>query len=693
MGILDRITKLETRASLLGDSSLSSAFAKTPQARELEAKGFEATLRTLGPRTFTKPFSFFHRDLWTWYWAVRLKILRGETLTPAELAFLAIWFRGGGKSSNVEWCCILEGGLVGDGFVMYVCDTEKQARKHVQSIRDRLDSPEIAYYYPGLANPRVDKHGYQVGWRQDYLATASGWGIIPVGLDQDIRGGRQRDMRFTMIVLDDIDSHEDSPAAVEKKLDLISRSILPAGTSDTLVLFPQNLIHENSVLNQILTRRSDVLSERIVSGPVKAFDELELELDDTAAGRKWTIKHACPTWPGLDLEDARKYLGKFGRKAFLAEYQHEFSQDQEGKVLKNYRDAVHVIRRSDFACIYGSKDIPDRWFKYAFHDWSKTKSQYHANVAGKVTVASQNEPLSGRIFLFDLMSFDAGTQADDVALRFLKSLAPMVVTESGVSRWDDLVRATMSRAGLEQFAVDTTQLLEERRKVLARIIPRYVQPLLSKQNFRTMRMSHEAKTERDIYRNVYGLPFQPFNPGEAGGIEWLNHYMQIDRSRPHPFLEDTLQPDGTYALGDTWLFIIVEDEEYPYPEAATPDALHGSDLARYQFTHWRMRAPKLTEAGMMEYGPMKLNDDFGNGLMMLFADNCVQAAPLTEEEQQEVRLPTALHAKSIPQLPAEEQGQAIHARIHWLHEYSEEPRASEEDDMPFYFEGSFIHGR
>ena len=111
--------------------SWSPVFDKTSQARELEAKGFDIALRTLGPRTFTKPFSGFHRDLWQWYWGVRLKLLRGEPLTLDELAFLAIWFRGGGKSSNVEWCCILEGGLVGDGFVMYVCDTEKQAKKHV----------------------------------------------------------------------------------------------------------------------------------------------------------------------------------------------------------------------------------------------------------------------------------------------------------------------------------------------------------------------------------------------------------------------------------------------------------------------------------------------------------------------------------------------------------------------------------
>lgn len=636
----------------LSPNDLSSL--KTTPARELEARGYESWLYTLGSRTFTHPLSSFHHQLWDWYWSIRLKIFRREPLAPDELAFLAVWFRGGGKSSNVEWCCIAEGGLVGDGFVMYVCDTEKQAKKHVLSIRDRLDSREIAHYYPGLANPRVDKHGYQVGWRQDYLATASGWGIVPVGLDQGIRGGRQRDMRFTMIVLDDIDSHEDTPAAVEKKLDLIARSILPAGTSDTLVLFPQNLIHENSVLNQILTRRSDVLSERTVSGPVSAFAELDLQLDESSTGRKWAIRSCVPVWPGMDLTDARKYLGKFGRRAFLAEYQHEFNQDKEVRVLVNYDDKVHVIRRSDFARVFGTRAVPAGWNKYAFHDWSKTKTQYHANVCGKVAVSSQNSPLPGRIFLFDLMSFEANTQADDVALRFLKSLTANTASSRDAVAWDELVKASMSRAGLERFMADTTRLIEARREVLARVIPQYVCPLLQVQNFRKLRMSHEAKTERQIYRNIYGLPFEASNPGEDGGVEWLNHYMQVDATAAHPFLPEQ--------QGNTWMFIVVEDDKYPFPESATPDALHDSDLARFQFKHWRNRAPKLTEAGLVEYGPMKLNDDFGNGLMMLFHDHIVRAAPLTAEERREVLMPDSARLATIQELPPAEQGRAFASR-------------------------------
>jgi hypothetical protein len=489
---------------------------------------------------------------------------------------------------------------------------------------------------------------------------------VPVGLDQGIRGGRQRDMRFSLIVLDDIDSHEDTPAAVEKKLELISRSILPAGTSDTLVLFPQNLIHENSVLNQIYTRRSDVLSARRVSGPVSAFEELELELNDEAAGRTWTIQSCTPTWSGLDIEDARKFLGKFGRKAFLSEYQHEFNQDREGLVLQHYDDDVHVIRRSNFERVYGVRGVPAEWNKYAFHDWSRTKSQYHANIAGKVTVSSQNSVLPGRIFLFDLMSFEANTQSDDVALRFLKSLTSGMTTGTGRVAWDDLVKASISRAGLEQFMSDATRLIEARREVLARIIPSHVSPLLREQSFRKFRMSHEAKTERQVYRTVYGLPFEACNPGEDGGVEWINHYMQVDYEAAHPFMPER--------KGATGLYIIVEDDKYPFPQSMMPDSLHDSDLARFQFKHWRYRAPKLTEAGMVEHGPMKLNDDFGNGLMMLFVDNIVRAAPMTEAERRNASRPGILRDENIARLSNEDATRAITGQMM----YDEEQREARE---------------
>lgn len=608
------------------------------KAAQLEAKGWESWLKTLGPQTFTDDFADFHREFWDSYWPVTQKRRRGERLSIDDLVVLYILGRGNGKSSNIEWACIAEGALLGKGYVMYCCATEAQAKDHVMAIQSRLESTQIAAYYPGLASPKVGKHGFRKGWSQEYLATKSGWGIIPIGLDEGVRGGRQDDLRFSLIVLDDIDDFSDSPLQVEKKINTISRGIMPAGTEDTIVLFPQNIIHENSVLNQILTRRSDVLSIRKTIGPYPSFDELELERTEVDGGRVWSIGHCKPHWPAFDIDSARKFLSKFGRNAFLAEYQHDFESAREGRVLRNYNDALMVIDEDDYCRVFGSLDTLDSFNKYFGHDWSRTKSAYHANVGGKLAVTNQNSPLPGKLILHDLMSFEAGTQADDVGLRFLESIAPFVPDKA--LTWAELIELSLSRQGLEQFISDATRLIEARRNILAGIIPPLVTPLLKAKRYMRFVGSHDQNNDAlQVYRRVYGLPFRPLNPKETGGLEWADHYMDVDKKTRHPFFEDRQLQDGTWEKGCPGMFILVKNGKKAYPNSATPDALHDSDLCRYQFSNWRMRPMKLTEAGSIEHGPMKMNDDFGQMLQMLLLDNAITAAPMTYAEQVNEMIP------------------------------------------------------
>jgi hypothetical protein len=612
--------------------SIHPAFRLSP-GRALERQGWQKWLQTLGPKTFVKPFAFFHAEFWDWLWDARTRLLNGEVLPPAELVMLLIWFRGGGKSSHVEWGCIAEGARAPKGFIGYVCETEALSLGHIQSIRRRLDSPEIIKHYPGMASPKLDRHGRQVAWRQDYLYTKSGWGIIPIGLEEGVRGGKLEDVRFTTLVFDDIDSRTDSPAAREKKLKRIAFEILPAGTmnADTMVWFPQNLIDEDSCLNQIYTGRVDILSERQVSGPHPAFSVLEMMLDESAVGRKWFIANAVPTWPEVDMNAAKKFLADSGRVAFMAEYQHDFEAAREGRVLRNYNDVLMVIDEDDFARVYGSITALDSFNKYFGHDWSRTKSAYHANVGGKLAISSQNSALPGKLILFDLMSFEGGTQADDVGLRFLESISPTVPNRD--MTWKQLIEAALSRKGMERFISDTTRLIEARRNVLADIIPSLVAPVLTARHYDRFVGSHDQNNDAlQVYRRVFGLPFHPCNPGETGGLEWADHYMLVDRQTRHPFFDDEWL-GNEWRLGCPGMFILVKNGKKNYPKSATPDLLHDSDLCRFQFSNWRMRPTRLTEAGALEHGPMKMNDDFGQMLQMILFGNRINAAALSYTEQ------------------------------------------------------------
>jgi hypothetical protein len=621
---------------------------KTVQAAALEAEGYERWTMALGPRTFKKPFSAFHHRFWKWYWPARLRLLRGAQLTKDELTALLVWGRGLGKSSHVEWACIAEGALAEGltdepGLVGYVCADSDLAKGHLESIRGRLESSQVAHYYPGLANPRVAR-GVQTAWRQDRLVTASGWGIIPLGLKEGVRGSRLNDMRFSMFVFDDIDNRRFGPEVIRKNLDIISHEILPAGTSQTLKLFPQNMVRDDGVLAQILSRESDVLSHRTVIGtedgqPQPSFDEVELERDEERPGA-YCIKSAVPVWEGLDLNAAEVFLSDSGRSAFLAEYQHELDADRSEYVLPNWRDEVHVITRSEFAAKYGTREIPHRWGIHIMHDFARTKSKYHACVAGFLSVAAQNSELPGLTFLHEPMSFPAATEADDIALRILRTLTPKVTVKGFTYTWDDLQTMSLRRSGLERFYTSPTALIAARRDVLAGIFPPAVDVALKQRRVLSLRMSHEAKAACDVYRTVYGLAFHQINPGADGGLEYLNTLTRVDRTRPHQFKPDELDKDGLYKLGATSFFLLVEDDKAQAPpRGASSVGLHDSDLARHQLRRWRNIPEKVSETGAVERGPMKMDDDVGNMLMMRYYDGLPTAAPLNYEEKLQVVAP------------------------------------------------------
>jgi hypothetical protein len=628
-------------------SRLTQAAAKlqkTPQAVALEARGYEPWAMTLGRRTFKSPFSPFHHRFWRWYWPARMKLLRGERLTADELTALLVWARGMGKSSHVEWACIAEGALgegVTDepGFVGYVCADSDLAKGHLQSIRNRLLSPEIAEFYPGLANPLIDAHGHQLGFRQDFLSTASGWGIIPIGLKEGVRGGRLLDQRFSMFVFDDVDNRKFSADVIRKNLEIIAYEILPAGTPGrTLNLFPQNLVRDDGALSQILNYETDVLARRTVIGdedgePLPAFTDVELIPDEERPGTH-KIKSATVVWEGFDLAAAEIFLANSGKAAFLAEYQHDFTGNRAELVLQNWRDEVHVITRSQFGAVTVTRTIPFHWPTRGFNDWAKTNTAKHANVAGFLSVSPQGRDprTSGLAFLHDCMSFDAGAGADKVALRIIKALAPVAMVNGKPKPWEEVLSDAHTRQGLSSYDLD--DIVSKSRDSRSKIIPALVRPIVQRQKVTFRGSAEENNGALKIYRDVYGLDFVAANPGADGGVNLLNHLMLVDRSRPHLFKPDERGPDGQYKLGFSRFYLIVEDgKEVPIPKSAKPRDLYDSDRARYQLAKWRELPVKDTETGEVERGPEKRNDDFGNGLMMCTHDGLPVAPQLTPDER------------------------------------------------------------
>jgi hypothetical protein len=637
---------------------VESAVLKSEEAQALEDQGYQVWIATVFPDYFDCEFLPEHEQLWTWGWKFLIALRDRQTLPPDANAFLDLLSRNYGKSMHCEAFMAAAVCVVGYGIFLYVSGSQDLANEHLSNIEGLLTSQGVMQWYPEHSRPKKSQiTGANRGWTQKKLMTDGGATVWAIGLLVGVRGIRKGKERVRGFVLDDVDDYDDSPQVALKKANTLASSVLPTSDTEFFVIGAQNLITEHSVFNRIYTKQDTMLAHRAIAGPLKAFENLETEFRD---GRDM-ITGGVSNWPErVTPEVCQRFIDTYGLIRFMAEFQHDFSSNKQGLCFENYDDNVHVITKSEFFQVFGTREIPTRWWKYQFHDHARTKTAYHANVTGTVAVSSMNEKLPGFIFLFNLMSFPAQTEAEEVAMRILKGISPTVEVNHQKRLWDELVESSLHRAHLEQFTFDLTKLIRMRRATLAKIIPPLVPGLVAQKNYKGWRMSHEAiNGPGRVYKEVYGLPFNACNPGADGGLELFNHYLKVDYSSAHPFGANENRTDGR---GFSRTFIVVEDDELAYTADVSPERLHDAALCRYQFNHWRYTTPTLNDKGEKEWGPQKMNDDFGNGLMMLFHDNMPQAAPLNRNETIHEYLPVAIKDETInaqPQLTGEERGKLL----------------------------------
>lgn len=267
-------------------------------------------LMALAPQYAYSPFGDHHVQFWTWAW----QVTPGERPEP----FVAIWPRGGAKSTSAEMCVVALGARRKRRYCLYVSETQDQADDHVANIAALLESTEISYAYPELGERLMGKFGSAKGWRRNRIRTATGFTVDAIGLDSAARGIKLEDMRPDLMIFDDIDGENDGEHITEKKIRTITRKLLPAGSQDCAVIAIQNKVHDDSIFARLADGRADFLRDRIVSGPIPAVWNFEwAERND-----RFVIVGGTPSWEGMSLEAAQGLLNDIGLTAFLAECQH-----------------------------------------------------------------------------------------------------------------------------------------------------------------------------------------------------------------------------------------------------------------------------------------------------------------------------------------------------------------------------------
>lgn len=243
--------------------------------------------------------------------------------------------------------------------MLYVSSTQQQADDHVANVAGLLEAEALAAIDPALSDRAIGKYGNSRGWRRNRLRTAAGFTVDALGLDTAARGVKLDEMRPDLIVLDDIDDTADSQETTRKKVDAITKKLLPAGSTDAATLAVQNLVSYEGVfarLANLASEPGDFLADRIISGPHPALIGAEFKRQPDG---KWLIIRSEPTWNGQNLDICQQQVNDWGIRAFKAEAQHERTPP-EGQAFPEWDTSVHVCE--PFA-------IPESWPKWRAVDY------------------------------------------------------------------------------------------------------------------------------------------------------------------------------------------------------------------------------------------------------------------------------------------------------------------------------------
>jgi hypothetical protein len=310
-------------------------------------------LPLLFPNLFYHPFAARHDEFWGHI----------ETIHPGikPPAFFAVWARGGGKTTNAEAAAVYLGARERRKFCLYTRSTQDKANESVMNIAAMLESKRLAEYYPQMAERKLGKYGNSKGWRVNTLRCANGFNVVALGYDAAVRGIKIEEYRPDIIIIDDVDSKDDTYDSTQKKIRTLTRDILPAGSTDCAVIGIQNLVHHKSIFTQIAEKRAEFLYDRIVSGPYKAVDGLEYERDTEG---KYHIVGGVATWMGQDISTCEAQINEWGVIAFLEEAQNLVKR-RTGRIYHAFTDANIGP---------DSRDL----------DYSKVSGYYHSHDFGAV---------------------------------------------------------------------------------------------------------------------------------------------------------------------------------------------------------------------------------------------------------------------------------------------------------------------
>jgi hypothetical protein len=598
---------------------LQRQFVPATHEDDVAHKPWPERIPRLFPRYASRPFSVSHQR----FWDIEDTCTREKAPHPVAL----ILPRGQGKSTTAEMAAA---DLIGSGrrkFVLYFCSTQERANEHVANIAALIEGPEFQAYFPGVGQPKIGLHGNQKAWRQSELILENGGVIRALGLDSVIRGIKVEGFRPDAIFGDDFDEITDSPQTIQKKINILTKSIIPArATSCWIVLF-QNLIHAGSIMTQVARGTAGFLHGCESIGPVKAIDDLDYRIEEDGS---MTLLAGTPTWPeGMPWDVCQQMAWDMGPEAFLTECQQDVDRMMAGAVYPSWDEKYHIVTEAEFLRVVtdawmdaeAKLHMPPRWAGAIGHDWGATV-KHPAAATWWYTPDAQAARWGIAGIRHKVRELVAPWNRDQVA-----AMTPQ--------NFGEAILAAMWR---DEETGDTE---------------------LDQINY--LVMSHEASSERHTYATHLStnLTFGASRAGRTGGIAQMRSFLAVDMNRPHPyrkvpagFKEERVAPDGevyeyvhdgdqplmgcpnvVWVVADGHGELRVDDENNLYVVPGRGDA--GMERGRWEMLryHW-----DTTVDGREHQYPYPLDEDVMCADRYVAYGSFPQERPLTLRERVEQEL-------------------------------------------------------
>jgi len=186
----------------------------------------------------------FHREFYAMLTGMAQK--RGERLAVAAP-------RNSAKSSIVSLLFVLWSICYKkEGYIILISDTSDQAENFLSHIKTELeDNKLLIESFPDICE--TGQKPMPPRWTKSEIVTRNGVRVTALGAGQKIRGRRNRELRPSFIILDDVENDENtqSEESRQKLFDWFTKAVLKAGSSMTNVAVVGTIQHYDSLLAKL----------------------------------------------------------------------------------------------------------------------------------------------------------------------------------------------------------------------------------------------------------------------------------------------------------------------------------------------------------------------------------------------------------------------------------------------------------